>query len=57
MRSDASLLTIDLTYRLVLEVDGAGGELPRNQRRGLGRGGQAATCDLLEALDAQELGI
>ena len=35
MPSDASLPIIDLTYRLVLEVDRAVGELPRSQRPGL----------------------
>ena len=57
MPSDASLPIIDLTYRLVLEVIRAMGELPRSQRPGLGRRGEAAAFDLLEALGAQELGI
>ena len=52
MPSDASLPIIDLTYRLVLEVDRAVGDLPRNQRPGQGRRGEAAAFDLLEALGA-----
>ena len=52
MPSDASLPIIDLTYRLVLEVDRAVGELPRSRRPGLGGRGEAAAFDLLEALGA-----
>jgi len=56
MPSDASLPIIDLTYRLVLEVDRAVGEFPRSQRPGLGRRGEAAAFDLLEALGAARYG-
>ena len=52
MSSYASLPIIDLTYRLVLEVNRAVGEFPRSQRPGLGRRGEAAAFDLLEALGA-----
>ena len=54
--SDASLPIVDLTYRLVLEAGRAVGELPRSQRPGLGRRGEAAAFDLLEALGAARYG-
>ena len=56
MPSDASLPIIDLTYRLVLEVERAVGESPRSQRPGLGRRGEVAAFDLLEALGATRNG-
>ena len=45
--SDASLPIIGLTYRLVLEVNRAVGELPRSQRPGLGRRSEATAFHLL----------
>jgi len=56
MSPDRSLPIIDLTYRLVLEVNRAVGEFPRSQRPGLGRRGEAAAFDLLEALGAARYG-
>jgi len=56
MPSDRLLPIVDLTYRLVLEVDRVGGDFPRNQRPGLGRRGEAAAFDLLEALGAARYG-
>ena len=52
MPSDASLPIIDLTYRLILEVNRALGESPRSQRPGLERRGETAAFDLLEVLGA-----
>jgi hypothetical protein len=49
---DKSLPIIDLTYRLVLELNRAVGEFPRNQRPGLGRRIEEAAFDLLAALVA-----
>ena len=46
MPSDGSLPIIDLTYRLVLEVDRAVGDSPRSQRPGLERGGVAAAFEV-----------
>ena len=53
---DTSLPIIDLTYRLVLEVNRAMGEFPRDQHPGLGRRGEAAAFDLPEALRAALVG-
>lgn len=47
---DKSLPIIDLAYRLVLELNRAVGEFPRNQRPGLGRRSEEAAFDLLAAL-------
>lgn len=49
---DKSLPIIDLTYRLVLELNRAVGEFPRSQRPGLGRRIEEAAFDLLAALVA-----
>jgi hypothetical protein len=49
---DKSLSIIDLAYRLVLEINRAVGELPRNHRPGPGRQSEASAFDLLEALVA-----
>ena len=49
---DKSLPIVDLTYRLVLELNRAVGVLSHNQRQGLGRRIGAAGFDLLEALVA-----
>jgi len=54
--SDASLPIIDLTYRLVLEVDLAVCQLPCYQRPCLGRRGEAAAFNPMEALGAARYG-
>ena len=56
MPSDTSLPIIDLTYRLVLEVNRGVGEFPRSQRPGLGRLGEAAAFNPLKALGAARYG-
>jgi hypothetical protein len=50
--ADKSLPIIDLTYRLVLELNRTVGAFPRNQRPGLGRRIEEAAFDLLAALVA-----